>query len=208
MIITYGIYGKWLHFEDGYPEQWRRMVEQHPDVAAGSSNKYQNWEVVDPEKWVPDGYACVRVDSRGAGRSPGYMDPFSDRETRDFYECIEWAGAQPWSNGKVGINGISYYAINQWQVACLKPPHLVAMCAWEGAADFYRDMNYHGGIYCTFTENWYQNRGALQAAWPGRARLQEPGDGRLGIRAGHAERGGTRREPLPSGCGDARASLG
>ena len=159
VIITYGIYGKWLHFEDGYPEQWRRMVEQHPDVAQGSSNKYQNWEVVDPEKWVPDGYACVRVDSRGAGRSPGYMDPFSDRETRDFYECIEWAGAQPWSNGKVGANGISYYAINQWQVACLKPPHLVAMCAWEGAADFYRDMNYHGGIYCTFTENWYQNRG-------------------------------------------------
>ena len=159
VIITYGIYGKWLHFEDGYPEQWRRMVEQHPDVALGSSNKYQNWEVVDPEKWVPDGYACVRVDSRGAGRSPGYMDPFSDRETRDFYECIEWAAAQPWSNGKVGANGISYYAINQWQVACLKPPHLVAMCAWEGAADFYRDMNYHGGIYCTFTENWYQNRG-------------------------------------------------
>ena len=159
VIITYGIYGKWLHFEDGYPEQWRRMVEQHPDVAAGSSNKYQNWEVVDPEKWVPDGYACVRVDSRGAGRSPGYMDPFSERETRDFYECIEWAGVQPWSNGKVGANGISYYAINQWQVACLKPPHLVAMCAWEGAADFYRDMNYHGGIYCTFTENWYQNRG-------------------------------------------------
>ena len=158
VLITYGIYGKWLHFEDGYPEQWRRMVEQHPDVAAGSSNKYQNWEVVDPEKWVPDGYVCLRVDSRGAGRSPGYMDPFSDRETKDFYDCIEWAGVQPWSNGKVGVNGISYYAINQWQVACLKPPHLAAMCAWEGAADFYRDMNYHGGIYCTFTENWYQNR--------------------------------------------------
>ena len=103
VLIIYGIYGKWLHFEDGYPEQWRRMVEQHPDVAAGSSNKYQNWEVVDPEKWVPDGYVCLRVDSRGAGRSPGYMDPFSDRETKDFYDCIEWAGVQSWSNGKVGI---------------------------------------------------------------------------------------------------------
>ena len=52
----------------------------------------QNWEVVDPEKWVPDGYACVRVDSRGAGRSPGLLDPFSPRETRDLYECVEWAG--------------------------------------------------------------------------------------------------------------------
>src|SRR5262249_20882467 len=71
VILTYGPYGKWLHFEDLYTDQWRRMAEQHPDVAAGSTNKYQNWEVVDPEKWVPDGYACVRVDSRGAGRSPG-----------------------------------------------------------------------------------------------------------------------------------------
>ena len=102
------------------------MVEQHPDVALGSSNKYQNLGGRGtPRNGCRDGYACVRVDSRGAGRSPGvYGTPFSDRETRDFYECIEWAGAQPWSNGKVGANGISYYAINQWQVACLKPPHL------------------------------------------------------------------------------------
>ena len=86
------------------------MAREHPDVAAGSSNLYQNWEVVDPEKWVPHGYVCVRVDWRGAGRSPGFIDPFSPRETEDFYDCIEWAGVQPWSNGKVGLNGISYYA--------------------------------------------------------------------------------------------------
>src|SRR5207244_1326121 len=82
-----------------------------------STNKYANWEVVDPEKWVPDGYACVRVDSRGAGRSPGVLDLWSARETRDLYDCIEWAAGQPWSNGKVGLSGISYYAMNQWQVA-------------------------------------------------------------------------------------------
>jgi predicted acyl esterase len=62
---------------------------------------------------------------------------------------------QPWSNGKVGLNGISYYAINQWHVASLQPPHLAAMCIWEGAADWYRDMTRHGGILCTFWENWY-----------------------------------------------------
>ena len=128
---------------------------KHPDVAAGSTNKYQNWEVVDPEKWVPDGYVCVRVDSRGAGRSPGFIDHFSPRETRDFYDCIEWAGVQPWCNGKVGLNGISYYGINQWQVAALQPPHLAAMCVWEGAADWYRDMTHHGGILSTFWANWY-----------------------------------------------------
>src|SRR6266446_4534800 len=155
VILSYGPYAKGLAFQDGYPSAWQRMVAEHPDVAHGSTNKYQNWEVVDPEKWVPDGYACVRVDSRGAGRSPGYIDHFSPRETQDFYLCIEWAGVQPWSSGKVGLNGISYYGINQWHVASLQPPHLAAMSIWEGAADWYRDMTHHGGILCTFWANWY-----------------------------------------------------
>jgi predicted acyl esterase len=154
-ILSYGPYAKGLAFQDGYPSAWQRMTEKHPDVTAGSSNLYQSWEVVDPEKWVPHDYACVRVDSRGCGCSPGYIDHFSPRETRDFYESIEWAGVQPWSNGKVGLNGISYYGINQWHVASLQPPHLAAMCIWEGAADWYRDMTHHGGILSTFWENWY-----------------------------------------------------
>ena len=155
VLLSYGPYAKGLAFQDGYPSAWERMVHDHPDVAAGSSNLYQNWEVVDPEKWVPHGYACVRVDSRGCGRSPGYVDHFSPRETRDFHDCVEWAAAQPWSNGKIGLSGISYYGINQWQVASLQPPHLAAMCIWEGAADFYRDMTRHGGILSTFWKNWY-----------------------------------------------------
>jgi len=158
VILTYGPYAKGLAFQEGYPDQWQRMVDMHPDVVEGSSNRYQNWEVADPEKWVPDGYVCVRVDSRGTGRSPGYIDPFSPRETRDFYLCIEWAGVQPWSNGRVGLLGISYYAINQWHVASLQPPRLAAMIPWEGAADWYRDMTHHGGILCTFWANWYKKQ--------------------------------------------------
>ena len=134
----------------------KHLVDRFPEVLQGSSsNRYQAWEVADPEKWVPDSYAVVRVDSRGTGRSPGFVDPWSPRETRDFYDCIEWAGLQPWSNGKVGLNGISYYAINAWHVAALHPPHLAAICAWEGAADHYRDVCYHGGIFCEFLNNWY-----------------------------------------------------
>lgn len=155
VLLTYGPYAKGLSFQEGYPSAWQTMVAGHPDVAYGSTNKYQNWEVVDPEKWVPHGYVCVRVDSRGTGRSPGFVDHFSPRESRDFYECIEWAGVQNWSNGKVGLNGISYYGINQWQVASLQPPHLAAMCIWEGSADWYRDMTHHGGIVSTFWANWY-----------------------------------------------------
>ncbi len=155
VILTYGPYGKYLHFEDLYETCWTRMVEQHPDVPAGSTNKYQNWEVVDPEKWVPDGYICIRVDSRGAGRSPGVIDIWSAREAQDLYECIEWAAVQPWSTGKIGLNGISYYGMNQWQVGSLQPPHLSAMCVWEGAADYYREMAHHGGIFCNgFARNW------------------------------------------------------
>jgi uncharacterized protein len=154
-ILSYGPYAKGLPFQVGYPSAWNRMAEKHPDVTAGSSNAYQNWEVVDPEKWVPHGYACVRVDSRGTGRSPGFIDHFSPRETRDFYDCVEWTAGQSWSDGKVGLNGISYYGINQWHVASLQPPHLAAICIWEGAADWYRDMTHHGGILCTFWSNWY-----------------------------------------------------
>lgn len=155
VLLSYGPYAKGLEFKQGYPSAWEHMTEQHPDVTAGSSNLYQSWEVADPEKWVPHGYALVRVDSRGAGCSPGVIDPFSARETRDLYQCIEWAGTQGWSNGKVGLSGISYYAMNQWQVAAMQPPHLAAICPWEGAADWYRDATHHGGILSTFWANWY-----------------------------------------------------
>ena len=155
VLLSHGPYAKWLHFEDGYETAWNRMKEKHPDVMIGTSNRYASWEVCDPEKWVPHGYICIRVDSRGAGRSPGYIELWSPRETRDFANCIEWSGVQPWSNGKVGLSGISYYAVNQWQVAALQPKHLAAMCVWEGFADFYRELSHNGGIYCTFAQNWY-----------------------------------------------------
>ncbi len=155
VIMTLGPYAKGLPFQVGYAGMWNVLETKYPDVSAGSTNKYQNWETVDPEKWVPEGYVCVRVDSRGAGRSHGYLDVYSPRENLDYYHCIEWAGIQPWSNGKVGLLGISYYAVNQWLVAQMQPPHLVAICPWEGYQDFYRECNRHGGILNTFMPEWF-----------------------------------------------------
>ncbi|HEY5897195.1 MAG TPA: CocE/NonD family hydrolase, partial [Burkholderiales bacterium] len=155
VILSYGPYAKGLAFQEGYEANWKRLVAAAPEVLEGSSNRYQVWELVDPEKWVPDGYVCLRVDSRGAGRSPGVIDIWSPREARDIYHCIEWAAAQPWSNGKVGMNGISYFATNQWQAGALRPPHLAALCIWEGFADYYRELCRHGGILSQFTETWY-----------------------------------------------------
>ncbi|HXD44454.1 MAG TPA: CocE/NonD family hydrolase [Pseudolabrys sp.] len=155
VIVSYGPYAKGLAFQEGYKGNWARLTAAAPEVLDGSSNKFQNWELVDPEKWVPDGYACLRIDSRGAGRSPGVLDVWSAREGGDLYQCVEWAGTQSWSNGKVGINGISYYAMNQWIVGALRPPHLAALCIWEGAADYYRDLCRHGGILSDFLASWH-----------------------------------------------------
>ena len=67
VIMTYGVYAKGLAYQDGYPHQWKRMVADHPEILEGSTNAYQNWEVTDPERWIPHGYVVIRVDSRGAG---------------------------------------------------------------------------------------------------------------------------------------------
>ena len=177
VVMTLGPYGKGVRYQDGYKDQWEWLTGAHPDVLEGSSRSYLTWETVDPEIWVPWGYAVVRVDSRGSGRSPGFLDVFSPRETRDYFEAIEWAGTQPWCSGKVALCGISYYAINQWLVAGLQPPHLAAMIPWEGAADAYRDRARHGGILSNlFVELWYPlqvlsaqhgNPGTLEDPWLG-----------------------------------------
>ena len=120
------------------------------------ANPHMAWETANPVWWCARGYACVRVDSRGSGKSPGQSDPSSNAEAVDFYDAIEWAAAQPWSSGKVGLIGISYLSIKQWQVAALQPPHLAAICPWEGGCDLYRDWSHHGGIFSSlFPTAWW-----------------------------------------------------
>jgi predicted acyl esterase len=153
-ILSYGCYAKGLAYQDGYSAQWGKMIADHPEILQGSTNKYQSWEVADPERWVPHGYALVRVDSRGAGWSEGVFDPMQPLETDDAIQWVEWAGVQPWSNGKVGMLGISYYSVMQWRIAERNPKHLAAIIPWEGYNDFYRDYLRHGGILSEFAKRW------------------------------------------------------
>ncbi|MGH6966100.1 MAG: CocE/NonD family hydrolase [Phenylobacterium sp.] len=158
VIISMSPYGKDIHFQDYLPSGWAELTRLVPDVCKGSTCQFMNWETIDPERWTPRGYVVIRVDSRGSGKSPGYLDPYSPRETQDFYDAIEWAAQQPWSNGKVGIVGISYYATTQWQVAALRPPHLAAILPWEGLTDVYRDSTHQGGIYGdAYLNLWWVN---------------------------------------------------
>lgn len=105
-----------------------------------------SWEAPDPAVWVRHGYAVVNADLRGGGTSDGVADLFSDQEALDYYDLIEWAGTQDWSSGRVGLDGVSYLAISQYKVAALRPPHLAAICPWEGFTDIYRDFARPGGV--------------------------------------------------------------
>lgn len=157
VLLGAGPYAKWLAFQDEvWGGQWKMLCAHEPDILKLSSNRFQNYEFPDPERFVPDGYALVRVDVRGTGRSPGMMDLLSERETHDLYDCIEWAAARPWANGRVGLSGVSYLAMNQWQVAALQPPHLSALCVWEGCSDYYREFTRHGGILSQFGDLWIE----------------------------------------------------
>lgn len=120
-----------------------RMLNQPTPIRFST---WTSWEAPDPAYWVPQGYALVNIDLRGFFASTGKGNVMSDQEAEDYYECIEWAARQPWSNGKVGLNGVSYLAISQYKVAALNPPHLAAICPWEGLTDFYKDFAYPGGI--------------------------------------------------------------
>jgi putative CocE/NonD family hydrolase len=104
------------------------------------------WEAPDPAWWAAQGYAVVNCDLRGAGTSDGEAGLLSGQEGEDVHDVIEWAAAQPWSTGSVGMLGVSYLAISQWEAAAQRPPGLKAICPWEGFTDAYRDLLFPGGI--------------------------------------------------------------
>jgi uncharacterized protein len=147
-IVTMGAYSKDLYWADKYP--------MFPSI---EMNPYMNWETPDPTYWVPRGYALVRADSPGTGKSPGVADVFGPVEHHAYYDVIEWAAAQPWCTGKIGGLGISYFAILQWMVAALRPPHLAAIVPWEGFTDSYREWTYQGGIFCNeHNDDWWNRQ--------------------------------------------------
>lgn len=137
-IIAWAPYGK--HAPVGYD-----LFPNHGIDPAWIS-PYAGFEAPDPLYWTRHGYSVINADPRGMWRSPGDATFFSAQETRDLYDLIEWAGMQPWSNGKAGMSGVSYLAMIQWHVAADHPPHLAAINPWEGVSDRYREMTYHGGI--------------------------------------------------------------
>ncbi len=158
VIMSKGFYGKSFYHECICNEAEAEAKEALEDrYFSGNPDglQYENHESVDSAVWVPKGYICIRVDARGVCNSPGLQAPFSRQEAEDYYDSIEWAGIQPWSNGNVGLWGMSYLAMTQHNVASLQPPHLKAMVAQGTDADIYNEALYGGGIFGEGFWNWW-----------------------------------------------------
>jgi predicted acyl esterase len=141
VIMCMTPYGK-----DEQPGHYDILKVFDEDVGNINTSQYAIFEGPDPVYWVKSGYVVIHANARGMWNSEGMAFVFDKQNGLDYYDLIQWAAVQEWSNGKVGLNGVSYLAWSQWMVAPLSPPHLAAICPWEAFNDMYRELNYHGEI--------------------------------------------------------------
>ncbi|MDX6739528.1 CocE/NonD family hydrolase [Actinocorallia sp. A-T 12471] len=160
VIMNCGVYGRaFVHHSlcDDAAVERHELMEERYFLGNPDGYEYENHESVNTAAWVPRGYAVVRVDGPGAGKSPGTLGIWGIEEAEAYRDAIEWAGGQDWSNGNVGLWGMSYYAVNQHAVASLRPAHLKAMIAIGTDADLYEEVMYTGGILNEeFFPGWFR----------------------------------------------------
>jgi putative CocE/NonD family hydrolase len=109
---------------------------------------------IEPLRAVSDGFVVVIQDTRGRFGSEGTFDPFSN-EADDGYDTIEWLAARPYSNGRIGMYGASYYGATQLLAATRNPPALSAIAPQITASDYHDDWTYQGGaLQLGFAMNW------------------------------------------------------
>jgi hypothetical protein len=128
--------------------------------------------------WVAsNGYACLRIDTRGAGDSDGLLlDEYLPQELQDGVEAINWIAAQPWCTGKVGMVGISWGGFNSLQIAALAPEPLKAIISVGSTDDRYADdIHYWGGtLFARYQLFWATTMLAYNAR-PGDPEVVGPG---------------------------------
>jgi uncharacterized protein len=156
VVMSVTPYGK-----DKRPDRVGMFLMRAAGVQLGKldCSNWTGFEAPDPLFWSTAGYAVVQADVRGMHKSEGHASVLTDTDARDYYDVIEWAARQPWSNGAVGLLGVSYLAMSQWRVAALRPPSLKAICPWEGVSDLLREFAYQDGIPETgFIGVWWKFR--------------------------------------------------
>ena len=116
-----------------YPRQIQDLGAPMGFIEAGCSDFF-----------VPRGYVHVIANCRGTGGSGGTFGFFDGQERRDMHDLVEWAAVQPWSDGNVGMVGISYFAGTQMEAAVERPPHLKAIMPIAGTFDLFESATHHG----------------------------------------------------------------
>ena len=150
---------------------------RYPALLAASPYRYDNnplpagpqflWRETGPiEFYVKSGYVYVHMDVRGSGKSGGEFEFLGPNEQNDLYDVIEWIAQQPWSNGKVGGMGQSYFCMSQWWMGIVNPPALACLAAYDGLNDPYRASCYQGGIPGQFFPGYWWNQNRIINAHP------------------------------------------
>jgi putative CocE/NonD family hydrolase len=152
--------GVWIRARDGVQlsaNLWLPIpAEEEPEarfpailemIPYGKDNWRRNADVPRGTYLAKRGYVLCRLDVRGTGSSGGIaLDEYTEAETRDGFDAVEWLAAQPWCTGAVGMWGISYGGFTAIQVAKLRPPHLRAIVPIQATDDRYlTDVHYVGG---------------------------------------------------------------
>jgi putative CocE/NonD family hydrolase len=126
-----------------FPVLLEMLPYRKDDISRSSSHPNYDY-------FARQGLGMARVDIRGTGSSEGQTPSreYSDREIEDAIEVIAALAELPWSNGKVGMWGISWGGFNAIQVAMRNPPHLTAILAAHASDDLYKnDVHYNDGIF-------------------------------------------------------------
>jgi len=121
--------------------------------------------------FAPRGYAHLVVNARGTGGSTGEWTFLDETERGDLYDVIEWAAAQPWCDGNVGMLGVSYFAMAQLAATVVTPPHLKAVFPFAATDDVYGAVWHHGLANSGFVSSWIPAVGVMSqktdALWEG-----------------------------------------
>ena len=159
VIMNCGPYGRaFNHHTICNADDFEAHEEMEERYFFGNSDGlvFENHESVNTAAWVPQDYIVMRVDGPGMGKSPGKLAIWGIGAAEAYRDVIDWAGEQSWSNGNVGLWGMSYLAMSQHQVASLKPAHLKAMIAIGTDVDMYEEVVYTGGVLNEeFFLHWY-----------------------------------------------------
>lgn len=140
-ILSWSIYGK--STPKNVISYKRYFINVPPELTSG----FAEVEGPDPAYWSQYGYAVINIDQRGVNKSGGDINWWGMVTSYDAHDVINWIAEQPWSNGKVGLSGVSYYGVQQWYTASSNPPEALAAIAprahWH---DTFRQFLRGGGI--------------------------------------------------------------